>query len=816
MIEIITEGETLDLPSSFSVEIEETSPIFDDRGSQSIPATVPPTKRNMRLLNFAHRLDAGVHPNMPERDVEVASGAYIRRGKLNITEASKKEGITFNIGFDNATAYMAWSQRKLSELDNLPIYKPRLYGEDVNPVSKLLEELYGIYQGCDPQKIPFAIYPIAISKEECDDQTYWEMLNLIGNEGLKNPEIITRVLDGTVTEVSIPHGYGVTPFLRVWRVLEVIFENLGLVMDENPFKENIELSRLTVLNNSADCVCIGELRYAELMPDCTVEEFLNALWVRFGLVYNIDYSSGRVSLRLLKDILADPDVNDLTSYLSDNEKIIYNEPQYLHLSAATSLEGAQPACERFEDFSKGLNIDEICMGANIESWSNIGTASDPAWDGNSRDYFDTDPWDDYDPERDFPDPNDYDPWEDRWDDDRNDRDDWDDYNDSRAASRAVPDISYTSLSKSSTLAREYVTGKWYRLDSSNNKVRSVSSGFFDWDPAPSNLEPIDLTSIDECVPIGTADYGLGSAWHFSGKCPLFLVGSRHFHSYIVNSDNAEAQNETPLSFMFAYTTGGKTIGRLNAEGEDGRPIKLDDGTTPTLSLLFQFKDGLFYNFWRCYDEILRHGNRTIEAPLTIDKLNLGHYLNPLQVTTVNNIRCLMESANYTLPGNRNMSVSIKLRTIQTQGNYDISKEQNVAEFSAGNKHLEWREVGNNLGPGLDTQAARAQAAELFLNSSGYVSHREGDEYWCVDSRSAVYKSATEVTSWEKDPSLRLPSNLSQKMVLNYKSNLYYDIYEVHDMSVQGGKSDYELLNVIGTSVVTMQYTVVLVPRWVVD
>ena len=104
-MEITINGEALDLPSDFSIEIEDSNPIYNERGSQSIPATVPTTRRNNRILSFPARIDAGIDPNNPERIAQIQDGAYIRRGAMNITEAGKKEGITFNVRFDNSTAY---------------------------------------------------------------------------------------------------------------------------------------------------------------------------------------------------------------------------------------------------------------------------------------------------------------------------------------------------------------------------------------------------------------------------------------------------------------------------------------------------------------------------------------------------------------------------------------------------------------------------------------------------------------------------------------------------------------------------------------
>ena len=105
MLQIQIKNTPLDLPQDFAFSVEDTSPIFNDRGSQSLPATVPLSGRNCLLLDAAHRLDAGADPNSPEKTATVIDGPITRRGTLNVTDAGRRGGLTFNIGFDNSTAY---------------------------------------------------------------------------------------------------------------------------------------------------------------------------------------------------------------------------------------------------------------------------------------------------------------------------------------------------------------------------------------------------------------------------------------------------------------------------------------------------------------------------------------------------------------------------------------------------------------------------------------------------------------------------------------------------------------------------------------
>ena len=90
-----------DLQNDFSIEIEDTSPIYNERGSQSVPATLPASRNNLSLITHVHRPDSTYSP-APDARVTVSDGVYNRIGKMNITQASKSGGIVSNIGFDES------------------------------------------------------------------------------------------------------------------------------------------------------------------------------------------------------------------------------------------------------------------------------------------------------------------------------------------------------------------------------------------------------------------------------------------------------------------------------------------------------------------------------------------------------------------------------------------------------------------------------------------------------------------------------------------------------------------------------------------
>lgn len=810
MIEIQTNGQTLDLPDNFSIDIEDSNPIFNDRGSQSIPATVPASRRNIKILDFPTRLEAGVEPNNPERVATVFNGPYHRRGTMNITSAGKKDGITFNIGFDNSTAYAKWREKKLNGLTNLPTYTPQEQ-QGGYQIDWLLDELYSLYRFSRPKIDDLAVFPLAVNletnTENNTEKQYWEVLNIVGTHGLSQPSTVKRLLDGEITDTTIPDGYCVSPFVRVWRVLELVFEDMDLTLEVNPFKEDIELARLVVLNNAADSVCRGSIRYADLLPDCTVEEFLGALWARFGLVYNINFDRQTVKLVLIRDVIKGGTQEIIDNHTAGLPLITYDTPQYVKLSAKTSIEGAEPSTERFEDFIKGLNVDGVHLGSNVSQWQFTGTQENPKWDGDIRDDWNDDDWD---PDRDYPDPE---PPEPDYPEPDDDRDDYD-YYAMRAASRAGVE---TNESKDTMLAREFITGMWYRLDSSNGKIRQSSSSFFNWDPKTPGLEPLELSSVDEFVPVRrVSNIGTGTGHSFNDYCPTYLFGARHYHSYIKGSDAGDTGDTTPLAFMFAYTKNNKTFGRINPEGEDGQKITLDDGTSPSISLLFQFRDGLFAKFWAGYDEILRHGSRSVEVDIVYNKILLN-FLDMLTPVVFNSVRCLIDKLNYSLPSGNSVPVSLTLRTIQTHGVYDIEKEQNIPNFAAALRHLEWRQKSDTYGEALNTIQARAAAANRYKTATNYQPHGTQGDYYCVEAGSAIFTSmARLLPTWQTDATVPQPTTAGQKLIRKYNARIYYDIYEIHDMGSQDYE-DWELDELpLGTSYADVEYTVELVAVWVND
>ena len=357
MLKIETKRGVLDLGGELTLQVEEKSPVMNERGSQSLPVTLPATARNLLITGFPHRLDGAVAPLSGDKSCTVSDGVYRRRGILNLVSASRREGVTLNVGFDNSEAYEAWKKRKLNELA-LP-----LVGDGtVSHLKGLLQAAYTNGDGGD-----YAVFPIAVEREEITvnntNTTYWGVLNRVDGNGtlVSGARTQQQPVGGELMNVTLPDGYGVTAFLYVWRVLELAFGDLGYEIEVNPFKGAAagDLAKLVVLNNVADAICTGYLDYSDLMPDCEVQAFLQALKVRFGLVYLLNQDTRRVRLELVRDIIAKSPTLDITPWQAEWPVVSNEARKQRKLSAKTSLPDAAPVNERLEDYTKGLSLEGL-------------------------------------------------------------------------------------------------------------------------------------------------------------------------------------------------------------------------------------------------------------------------------------------------------------------------------------------------------------------------------------------------------------------------------------------------------------------------
>lgn len=785
-MKVSVNGSPLELPEAFAITIEESNPIFNDRGSQSLPVTVPCTPTNMELLGFLSRIDSNFSDRVARSRCRVEDGFFGRSGVVNVVSAGRRDGVSFNVGLDNSTVYEKWQKRKLPELSGLPfIVPPHLY--DVYDI------MLDIYLDCGfaREHPDLAVFPLVVEDkyiEETADRTeqikvekhYYELLNNLPNEKYRSwPYTVKRIVNGEVTEIKVPRYYGLTPFVRLWRVVELVFADSGYELEGNPFKEDPELARIVVLNNVADACCGNNINYADLMPEVTVEEFLESLLTRFGLVWQLDQERGVARLRLLRDIVYEAATVDFTVSSTDWPLINYESPKYVKLSAASSLEGAAPVTERFEDFIKGYNLDDIIFGRVVKNWQ--WRPEDDDFEFDYPEYNDDVDWDPDEGREEW----DYDDfYDDYWDDDRDDG--RDDYGNRAVLAPARVSAGGGDISADDTkdekrrLAFEVRTQMWFRLDKENRLVDEASTSFFNWDPQTEGCEAEEHQSVDEWVPVQLA---MSSDINgFSGLVPMFLAGARYAKTYISSgvNDDDKGDAQTPLAYLFAFSNCDEcpqgTIGRFSPDTAEGKNVTfLQDGSTHTLSLCFQFKNGLFARFWKGYDELLRHASRVVELPVAVDR-HVLRGINMLSPVKYGNNRFLVDKMSYTLPASGKVAANVSLRPLFTTGEYDIEVEQGIPNFDPGLRKVRWCHESNNIRRVCMSTESRNRVIALCQAEDSWVMKPSVEGESVVRLLARFMLAEKSGMWWSTDPQNLGTATLGARRQCRYKAVATYHIY----------------------------------------
>lgn len=367
-----TKGEIFDLPKEYVIESTKTNPLFTDKGSQTVPISFPPTGNNRRLTENAHRPDKAKRPSATIK-VVVDNGAIQQRGLLAVQSASESF-ISANIGWDESEMYASMNKTLLPDLPDLPVFSAG--GSDLDGRrTAMLSHLQDVMN--ERIVTDYAIFPVVLKKDTAgeNDQVYLEVINdtfvntgdefvqvsasngAIGGFRAKTNRILQRVYDGNVVPFDVPQCYGISPFLRVWKVLELIFSHYGFTLENNLFYEHEQLRKLVVLNNTMDAVLTGYLSYKDMMPDVTVEGFLDSLKNKFGLLYFINSNTRSVYFSFMRDIfnLSNRDEIDLSQYKTAPPSVTYKENKQLKLVANNEIEGTEVKYESYENFLTAFN-----------------------------------------------------------------------------------------------------------------------------------------------------------------------------------------------------------------------------------------------------------------------------------------------------------------------------------------------------------------------------------------------------------------------------------------------------------------------------
>ena len=333
----------LTLPKDFKFEIEVSNPFFSDEGTSSLPVNLPATSENLRLLGFPNRICRG-RRYIKEYSAVLSHGPFSLSGTLIIDSVSDN-GITCVLSLTEGALYAKYQDKNLRDF----MCGHHFYMQWAAASSgefHAFAHLWDIYIN-HPDRIEsfdgLSIFPV-----QTTDGYSPAILNLPNEDAGRYDLIKNNIVDGDGHSVSVPDGYGTTPFIYLWKLIAQVLELCNYKVGYNVFADPAHVfSKIVVLNSCADSMVGGYVRWDNIVPSVTIGELIVWLKDKFGAGIFID--GGKAEIRLLQDCLtSQPDI-DLSNYVRGELSIAYPSSSRVVISCDTSIDGAEPPTETLQD-----------------------------------------------------------------------------------------------------------------------------------------------------------------------------------------------------------------------------------------------------------------------------------------------------------------------------------------------------------------------------------------------------------------------------------------------------------------------------------
>jgi len=349
-MKLITEKGEVHLPEGFSFEVEQNSAFFSENGAASLAATIPATPDDLDKLGNPTRIARNTrYVNL--LPAIVSCGVFQKKGQL-IVESASNDGISCAVALEDSDFYSQFKEKGVKEIFAAKVLHDFSTPEDwYNQIFLYYSETN--YQG--PHSNPtllmdMAIIPVAVNYDPENDsyQVNNEPLESTG-DGMWPLAHSARLLPGGDSEINVPEGYGIAPFLKLRKFLSELFELCGYTVRNNAFETNPALRNLILLHQCSDVICNGWIDYSDLVPSVTVEDILSWLLDKFHAQIVVYPESKTVDIVLLEDILTAGYDADLSRKLIGKLAFTYEKTSRVLLQCDTSIDGAAPAAETLED-----------------------------------------------------------------------------------------------------------------------------------------------------------------------------------------------------------------------------------------------------------------------------------------------------------------------------------------------------------------------------------------------------------------------------------------------------------------------------------
>lgn len=358
---ITTPYGTLMIDANTSIAITYTNPMFNEQGKLSLPFSVPWCEHNLAVLNHPELLSKSGF-SKETIPVTISAKSTELKGVIKTGELTRNENIELIFLFNNG-GFWEWSKEtKLPDITPEP--KPHPCGTAMND-PYLGVWLMENYIGKVWPEVELTCFTIAvgsntddinsqIAKVDFDDNAFKNELDQdctnqteIGMYKMKNSPLIIEGQRAGEERRGVPN---LTGFVFVRQILEWIISAKGYRLNICDLNEISELNSLVVLNAAINPFRSKLIFYNEMVPNSTIEEFINAIEKTFFCVFFVDDAEKTVSIRLWKNLLNESGIIKING-LFDNESIQDN--------TENTIIKPEVVNDPHSEFVEGITEDEI-------------------------------------------------------------------------------------------------------------------------------------------------------------------------------------------------------------------------------------------------------------------------------------------------------------------------------------------------------------------------------------------------------------------------------------------------------------------------
>lgn len=254
-------GTPYDLSPDTEIELTRYNPFFNELGEQSVPVSIPASRKNLSLLGYPERAD-NINKPASRLDAKIESGVFSVVCRQAILSAQENGSIETSFYINEGAFY-----EKINDLTLSEIFKDKkiLF----TSIDTAITFMYSLVTSVDSR---FAVFPI-----ETDDRKL-NVLSITKNSSGLYKFVNEVEAEETINEkkITIPKGFFITPFVKVRHVLTEVLAYLGYTLGESlidiaPFNE------MVFLNNNIDTLVDNSINYVDIVPNITVKTLFEIL-----------------------------------------------------------------------------------------------------------------------------------------------------------------------------------------------------------------------------------------------------------------------------------------------------------------------------------------------------------------------------------------------------------------------------------------------------------------------------------------------------------------------------------------------------------